>query len=82
MSFIELSRDLVRDLDGEYITQKGFIRSGIEVKRFESDSADLCSTRTQEVELKVDVRYLWPLRLVAYWALLMSIWMLGQESIN
>ena len=49
---IELSRDLVRDLDGEYITQKGFIRSGIEVKRFESDSADLCSTRTQEVELK------------------------------
>ena len=44
--------EMVKDLDGEFMTKKGVVRAGVEIKKFEADKADMCSLRTQEAEFK------------------------------
>ena len=42
---------MMKDLDGEFMTKKGLVRAGVEIKKFE-DELNNCALRTQEAEFK------------------------------
>ena len=44
--------EMMKDLDGEFMTKKGLVRAGIEIKKFEADELNNCALRTQEAEFK------------------------------